>query len=144
MAILIDNNSVQAHLNILQGIITRMSNYSAACKTSCITIITALLAFAASSNHLDLIWLCFLPVLLFTLLDSYYLSMERQVVDQYKTVVAKIHAESLQITDLFVVKIEGRDFVAISKAFESLSSHSIWFFYGLIAITICLLKYWLP
>lgn len=143
MNVTVDNNLIQTHLNLLQGIITRMANYSSSCKTWCITLVTALLAFNSDNSRLHLIWLCFLPILVFAFLDAYYLSMERQVVNQHKILVEKIHNGKVEINDLFGVKIEGRGIEALNQTFSSLASHSIWFFYGLISIAILALKLWL-
>ena len=68
------------HLEFIQGVITRMNSNSFNMKGWMITIVAAFLAvFAASQdcNELYLI-LAVIPTLLFWLLDSYYLRMEKQ------------------------------------------------------------------
>jgi hypothetical protein len=142
MLFLIDNNSIQSHINLLQGIITRMSNYSASCKTWCITLVTAILAFTAEGERAHLSWACYYPIILFLLLDSYYLSMERQIVAQHRDFVNKLHNNALQISDFFSVKIEGRSIKAIRRTFETIESHSIWFFYGSLSLIITLIRVW--
>ncbi|WP_414544018.1 hypothetical protein [Nostoc sp. CCY0012] len=42
-----DSNSVQSYLNILQGVIARMANNSASCKTWCISLVSAILVVLA-------------------------------------------------------------------------------------------------
>jgi high-affinity Fe2+/Pb2+ permease len=143
MSFLIDNNSIQAHITLLQGIITRMSNYSASCKTWCITLVTAILAFTAEGNRVHLSWVCFYPILLFLLLDAYYLSMERQIVAQHRDFVNKLHNNALQVSDFFSVKMEGRSSKAIYKTFQTIGSHSIWFFYGFLTMVILLIRFWI-
>lgn len=143
MSFVIDNNSIQAHITLLQGIITRMSNYSASCKTWCVTLVTAILAFASEGDRVHFIWACFYPILLFTLLDAYYLSMERQIVAQHREFVNKLHNNVLQTSDFFSVKIEGRSLKSVYKTFQTIESHSIWFFYGTICLIILLIRFWL-
>lgn len=42
--------SVQTHLTILQGIITRMSTLSTVCKTLCVTIVAIISSIATAVN----------------------------------------------------------------------------------------------
>ena len=47
--------SVQAHLGIIQGVIQRMATNSAACKTWCITIVSAILVVVADKQNPNLV-----------------------------------------------------------------------------------------
>jgi hypothetical protein len=143
MSFLIDNNSIQAHINLLQGIISRMSNYSSSSKTWCITLVTAILAFTADEGKTNLNWLCFYPITLFMIIDAYYLSLERQVVEQHKIFVSKLHNNTLEIQDFYLVKIEGRSFHAIKSTFRAIKSHSIWLFYVFLTLMFLLIRFWI-
>lgn len=46
-----ENSAIQAHVNMLQGVINRMANNSANCKTWAITIISAILVLYAVDTN---------------------------------------------------------------------------------------------
>lgn len=66
------------HLELIQGVITRMANNSFMLKGWSLTVVTGILALgaAAPGNH-KLLWLIGMPVFLFWCLDGYYLWQER-------------------------------------------------------------------
>lgn len=72
-----DNPAVIAHMTMLQGIIGRLANNSAACKTWCLTILSALFAFAAAARLPALINFAPVPIVVFGYLDAMYLAQER-------------------------------------------------------------------
>ena len=77
------------HLNMIQNVITRMANHSLQIKCWAIAITTA---FAALSSN----WVVFFasaPIVLFWILDTYYLSMERRFRELYDEVRAKEESE---------------------------------------------------
>lgn len=67
-----------AHLNMIQGIISRMSGYSATAKNLCVTVSAAVIAVAFQKPTPLLAAATLLVAGLFLLMDSYYLSLERQ------------------------------------------------------------------
>ena len=60
-----ESPAVQAHLTILQGVIQRMADNSRACKTWCITLVSAILILVARQGVGDLLLLAGIPLLLF-------------------------------------------------------------------------------
>lgn len=68
------------HLEFIQGVITRMNSNSFSMKGWMITIVAAFLAvFAAGDDKNELYLLvAIIPTLLFWLLDSYYLQLEKK------------------------------------------------------------------
>lgn len=68
------------HLDYIQGVITRMNSNSFSIKGWMITIVAAFLAVFAASQDLNEFYLlvAIIPTLLFWLLDSYYLQMEKK------------------------------------------------------------------
>jgi hypothetical protein len=66
------------HLEFVQGIINRMNSNSFQIKSLSITILAALLAIYASTSKVLFIFIGIPPTILFWLLDSYYLQLERR------------------------------------------------------------------
>ncbi len=73
------NDNKLKYLEFIQGIINRMAECSFKCKEFCILICSAILAvFASIESHPGfLLLICDLPIIVFWLLDSYYLWQER-------------------------------------------------------------------
>lgn len=65
------------HLEFIQEVISRMSRHSFVLKGWGVTLVAALFALAAKDVEVRLIAVSFIPVLIFWLLDSYYLQRER-------------------------------------------------------------------
>ena len=66
------------HLELIQKVITRMANNSFLLKGWSVTILSAILAIAASKDGLrQIVWIGFLPAVMFWLLDGYFLRQER-------------------------------------------------------------------
>ncbi|PZQ63246.1 MAG: hypothetical protein DI570_09795 [Phenylobacterium zucineum] len=77
-----------AHLNMIQAVIGRMATYSASVKTFCVTLVAAIIALTSSGQAQP--WLPSLMlaiVLIFAVLDAYYLGLERAFRDHYAEVV---------------------------------------------------------
>jgi len=72
-----DNPGVIAHLNLLQGIINRLANNSASCKTWCLTLVGALVGLAGATHQPGIVQFAALPVIIFGFLDTRYLAHER-------------------------------------------------------------------
>lgn len=65
------------HLELIQGVINRMANNLFFLRGWTITLIAALFAlFVKEANH-DYIFVVYFPVLIFWILDGYFLSQER-------------------------------------------------------------------
>ncbi len=80
----------QKHLEFLQGIITRMANCSFLLKGWSVILVAALLALtAATKEKVAFIAISFVPVIVFWLLDAYYLWQERLFRDVYNAVRTK-------------------------------------------------------
>lgn len=65
------------HLNMIQEIITRMGNNSFSLKQWAVGIMVAIYAFAGENFHKAVI-VTIIPLMVFWILDSYYLMMERK------------------------------------------------------------------
>ena len=101
----VDSDSVHVHLTIEQGIIARMADNSRHCKLWCITIVSAILFFAARSESLPLVLTALIPLCLLGSLDAYYLAQERTFRGCNQGFVRKLHRQQLRPSDLFVWKV---------------------------------------
>ena len=129
--------AVVSHMSLLQAIITRLAGNSAQCKTWCLTLVSALIAFAGAAHSVGAIELSILPIVMFLLLDAAYLGNEKEYRDLFGEVRAKLRTGDYCNNDLF--KMEAK---LTSEAFlESLKSWAIYIFYypliGIYIIVIC-------
>jgi hypothetical protein len=119
-----------AHLNVIQGVISRLSGFSANAKNFCVTITAALIAiiFDKELPQLAVAGCAVIVVLLF--IDSYYLALERSFRNLYDEVRVKPLANAadfgLQAKPLTPMLIFG-----------AILSTSIWPFY--LALLACVI-----
>jgi hypothetical protein len=118
--------SVQTHLGIIQGVISRMATNSASCKTWCVTVVSAILVIVADKGKPEFAWIAFMPAILFGALDVYYLSLEKGFRNSYSAFVEKLHTGSLTVADLFSIAPKG---CGCSLGFSAITSFSVWGFY---------------
>lgn len=76
------------HMEFVQAIITRLANNSFLLKGWSLTLVSALLGFAVSQDHVTLAAAAALPAIAFWLLDTYYLRQERAFRNIYDAVAA--------------------------------------------------------
>ena len=77
------------HLELIQSIINRMSNNSFLIKGWCVTLVAAILALANKDINRGFVMIVFLPILLFWLLDGYFLNQEKRFRNLYNKVRLK-------------------------------------------------------
>ena len=75
------------HLEMIQGIITRMNQNSFMLKGWMITIVSALLAIYADKGNIGYLIVSIFPILVFWFLDAYYLQQERKFRGIYSDIV---------------------------------------------------------
>ena len=113
----IASSAVQHHLTLLQGIIQRMAENSRSCKLWCITIVAAVLVLVARTERPDYALIALLPAVLFRILDTYYLALERAFRNSYNDFVTKLHSGELQSSDLYKLVSTGSAFRNFYRAF---------------------------
>lgn len=132
-----DSAAVQAHLNITQAVISRMASNSASCKAWCITLVSAVLVIVADKGKPNYALIAVIPAVLFLILDSYYLALEKRFRQSYNEFIDKLHRGQVAPTDLYAVTPAG----PASKVFGgALASFSVWPFYGTLIGMIFLAK----
>lgn len=110
------------HLNTVQGIVGRLSGFSASAKTFCIAATAALIGFLSDHPGANLLPIGIFGISSFWLLDAYYLGMERSARDAFD----KIAARPLMEADNQEISIGG---LKGSMFFSSLFSGSALLFY---------------
>lgn len=137
-----DSPSVQSYLTILQSVISRMATNSASCKTWCITLVSAIIVIIADKGKPSYVWISVEPIFLFCVLDSYYLSVERQFRDLYSDFIRKLHFGSATVDDIFFLAPRNGVPRSTSGIVNAFSSIVVWPFYCLLAVTLFIVKVW--
>ena len=134
----LDHNSLatQKHLEINQGVITRMAENSRSCKVWCVTLVAAVLVLVARTGQPQHALLALGPTALFFVLDAYYLSLERGFRRSYSTFILKLREERITSSDLFVVAPTGS--IPRGTLWAMFSSFSVSPFYVAVVGTVLL------
>ena len=74
------------HLEMIQGVVNRLSGNSSSLKGWGVVLISALFAISTKESSRFLVFVTFLPALAFWILDSYYLRQERLFREHYNQV----------------------------------------------------------
>jgi hypothetical protein len=86
------NEAKHKHLDFIQGVINRMANNSFQLKSWTIGIISAIFALAANKDaeaKSSLLLISIIPLIIFWILDGYFLWQERMFRELYKEIAAK-------------------------------------------------------
>jgi hypothetical protein len=135
-----ESAAVHSYLNILQSVTSRMASNSAGCKSWCITLTSAIIVVLLNSNRQEYVYVAVIPVIMFMLLDCYYLAMERSFRGRYNNFIQKLHANQATKSDLFVVSPE--EALKSSDLIDSIKSISVYVFYlslTVIIVGLCLI-----
>ena len=130
----VESSAVQKHLEIMQGVITRMGENSRSCKVWCVTLVAATLVLVARTGEPQHALMALIPTLLFLFLDSYYLALERAFIRSQNSFVAKLHEDELKRTDIYKVAPVGMGLSLVGRYL--LDSVSIFPFYFLVSSTV--------
>lgn len=76
------------HLKMIQGVITRMSNYGLFLKGWGVTLLAAIFAFVSQAERPELVFLGLFPTLVFWALDAEFLRYERNYRSLYSHVIS--------------------------------------------------------
>ena len=99
--------AVQKHLEINQGVISRMAENSRSCKIWCVTLVAGILVLVARTGQPQHALIALAPVVLFYVLDAYYLSLERGFRRSYSSFVLQLREGRVTSSDLFSVAPSG-------------------------------------
>ena len=128
-----DSQSVVAHLEMVQSIISRMAHNSAITKTWCATLVGAILILVARTGGPFYSLIGLLPTIVFCFIDSYYLASERSFRNSFANFVERLHGGGLRVNEIYL--IESRKLTA-KKVLSALFSWAVWPFYSVIAVAV--------
>lgn len=134
-----ESSAVQSYLSILQGVISRMATNSAAAKTWCVGLVSAIVVLLYDNGAPEYVPIALIPLSLFAFLDAFYLGLERRFRDQYNAFIKKVHDDSASVEDLYIVSPGKGFWVSLMSVLGALTSASVWPFYGLLMLMLFLL-----
>jgi len=116
------------HLKLIQAVITRMAGNSFLIKGWAVTLVTGLAALAKTSDgNEDVAWISLGVLLIFALLDAYYLALEKGYRDLYQ-------AEVDSPSEKYGLKLATDDEVGPEEVLKALGSFVIWPLYSAAAV----------
>ncbi len=111
-----------AHLGMIQGVITRMSGFSASAKTFTITILAGLAAISLQANAAQLGVIAMISTVTLFLVDSYYMTLEVR----FRTLYDEVAARDLSRASDFKIEPSAKP----GDKRRAINSKSNWLFYG--------------
>ena len=130
------------YISILQENINRMASNSANCKTWLVTILAALLAIQVSLQELQgILWIALIPTILFYILDSYYLGLERRFIKIENNFVEHEKADNTLYSRLY--DFDTKSIMGDGKAtWQAMGSASTFPFYITVVLIIVGVSAW--
>ena len=135
-----NSSGVQKHLEINQNVIMRMGENSRSCKVWCVTLVSAVLVLVAQTGEANNALIALGPTVLFYVLDSYFLSLQRGFRRSFDNFVRRLHEGRASSYELFTVDFIGS--IPQGTLWAMLVSFTVWPFYLVVAATV-LLTWWL-
>ena len=114
-----------------------MAENSRSCKVWCVTLVSAVLVLVARTEKPEYALIALIPVVLFLILDTYYLALERAHRESYNAFVRKLNGDEPMLADLYKVAPSGS---VAGHLGASIKSFSIWTFY--LTLVVLILVVW--
>lgn len=132
------NEDKKEHLKMIEDIITRMASNSFQLKSWTVSLISAILIFADFKNEICFIWIAYIPIIVFWILDAFYLQLERKYRGLYN-LVQKDYVNKTDNVSCFDMSTKN---ISVDNILRIMISKSIWPIYVviLVATLIVLLK----
>ena len=83
------NENKLTHLEFIQDVITRMNSNSFLIKGWSVTLVAAIFALATKDADLKYAIIAYIPVIVFWILDGFFIAQEKQYRELYKEVAGK-------------------------------------------------------
>lgn len=116
------------YLQMLQEPICRMSTISAIFKGFAATIVAGIAALTYCEVNIWVLGLSFLPVVVFSFLDIYYLKIEKK----YRFLYEQVRIGEHEVD--FSMQLTENNAVAKSRVWDCITSPSIWLFYPIMFV----------
>lgn len=127
------SSSKLEHLKMLQAIITRMASNSFMVKGWCITLVSALLALSAKDARF-MVFVAYLPVLMFWWLDAFFLHQERLFRELYDHVRTSDKDES--DFSMKPLSQKSNPVTEVDRQFKVAFSKTLFWFYGWLFVAV--------
>ena len=133
-----ESSAVQKHLELVQGVIMRMAENSRSCKVWCVTLVAAVLVLVARTGEANHALIALGPTVLFYVLDSYYLSLERGFRRLFNCFVRRLHEGKVSSHDLFTADVTYLGSIPRGTLWAMFKSFSVLPFYAVVVATVVL------
>ncbi len=120
-----------------------MGTNAASCKTWCITLVSAIVVIIADKGKPNYVWISVVPIVLFLVLESYYLALERQFREVYNDFIRKLHFGTASVDDVFFVAPRSGARASSLNILRAACSMAIWPFYVLLALMLLIVRVWI-
>jgi hypothetical protein len=124
------------HLELIQGVINRMANCSFLLKGWSVVLLSGLFALAAKDSNPLFVYLAYLPVITFWMLDGYYLYQERLYRELYNH-VRKVEENNIDF-DMNTTTFKGKNG---ATWVESIISKTMIMFHGILILTVIIVMF---
>lgn len=120
------------HLELIQGVINRMAGNSFALKGWTVTLVAGIFALSSKDADKRYFLVAYIPVIVFWILDSYYLLQERL----YRSLYEKVRLTSEKEID-FSMKVSAEDFKSNTNTLWNciFSKTELWFYFPLAIVS---------
>lgn len=140
------SESDRHYISLLQENINRMATNSANCKTWLVTLVAAILALQLTCGELrSILWIALGLIVLFYILDSYYLGLERKFINLEKQFVKEaMGKEQDGLTKglySFNIKSVTDDYATTCSSMKSPSTRPFYVILFVIILAVCLWPY---
>ena len=133
--------SVVNYIQLLQANISRMSSHSGIIKASICVVYTILITILIAISKInDFWWIAIVITLIGSIIDAYYLAMEKIYVKKYNDFINKCNIDETEIYDMKPKNTDLKNEL-LAMVITSMTSFSIYGFYSLFIIISILLKF---
>ena len=131
------------HLEFVQGVITRMSNNSFMLKGWAVTLVAGIFVLAGKETDKQYFLVAYIPIIIFWLLDSYYLLQERLYRSLYDA-VRNTNESDINFSLRASIKDFGNEKNCFGKCFFSITEIGFYLPLAIVCGGIILITHYLP
>lgn len=113
------------HLDLIQGVITRMAGNSFYLKGWCVTVVAAILGLASKDSNEKFLAVVYYPIIMFWIIDGYFLFQEKLYRRLFND-VRRIEEENIDFS-MDTQAYKGKN----TSWLKAMFSHTLLIFYGI-------------